>query len=172
LIGVLMALVGADPLTAEPRLTFGVPALYDGFNIAIVAMGLFGISEILRNLELREARPTIRPVVGRLLPDLNDMKQSAGAIARGSMLGSILGVLPGNGVILAPFASYAMEKRLAKDPSRFGKGAIQGVAGPESANNSAAQSAFIPLLTLGLPATATMALLGGATTLHGVSPSP
>ena len=172
LIGVLMALVGADPLTAEPRLTFGVPALYDGFNIAIVAMGLFGISEILRNLELREARPTIRPVVGRLLPDLNDMKQSAGAIARGSMLGSILGVLPGNGVILAPFASYAMEKRLAKDPSRFGKGAIEGVAGPEAANNSGAQSAFIPLLTLGLPATATMALMGGAMTLHGVLPGP
>ena len=172
IIGVTMALVGADPLTAQARLTFGIPVLYDGFDIGIVAMGLFGITEILRNLELREGRPTVRALVGRLLPDWQDMRQSAGPIARGSVLGSILGVLPGNGVILAPFTSYAMEKRIAKDPSRFGHGAIEGVAGPESANNSAAQSAFIPLLTLGLPATATMALMGGAMTLHGVSPSP
>ncbi|HTM77837.1 MAG TPA: tripartite tricarboxylate transporter permease, partial [Devosia sp.] len=171
-IGVAMALVGADPLTAQARLTFGSPVLYDGFDIGIVAMGLFGITEILRNLELRETRPTVKPVVGRLLPDLQDMRQCAGPIARGSLLGSLLGVLPGNGVILAPFASYAMEKRLAKDPSRFGKGAIEGVAGPEAANNSGAQSAFIPLLTLGLPATATMALMGGAMTLHGVLPGP
>jgi len=172
LIGVVMALVGADPLTAQARLTFGSPVLYDGFDMGIVAMGLFGITEILRNLELREGRPVVRTKVGQLWPNLHDMRQSAGSIARGSVVGSILGILPGNGVILAPFASYAMEKRLASDPSRFGKGAIQGVAGPESANNSAAQSAFIPLLTLGLPATATMALLGGAMTLHGVSPSP
>jgi len=171
-LGVVMALVGADPLTAQARLTFGSPVLYDGFDIAIVAMGLFGITEILRNLELREARPAIKSRVGRLLPDWQDMRQSAGPIARGSVLGSLLGVLPGNGVILAPFASYAMEKRIAKDPSRFGHGAIEGVAGPEAANNSGAQSAFIPLLTLGLPATATMALMGGAMTLHGVLPSP
>jgi putative tricarboxylic transport membrane protein len=171
-LGVVMALVGADPLTAQARLTFGSPVLYDGFDIAIVAMGLFGITEILRNLELREARPAIKSRVGRLLPDWRDMRQSAGPIARGSVLGSLLGVLPGNGVILAPFASYAMEKRIAKDPSRFGHGAIEGVAGPEAANNSGAQSAFIPLLTLGLPATATMALMGGAMTLHGVLPSP
>jgi putative tricarboxylic transport membrane protein len=172
ILGVVMALSGADPLTAQPRLTLGTPVLYDGFDIAIVAMGLFGIAEILRNLELREARPAVKPVVGRLLPDWADLRQCAGAIARGSFLGSMLGVLPGNGVILAPFASYAMEKRLAKDPSRFGKGAIEGVAGPEAANNSGAQSAFIPLLTLGLPATATMALMGGAMTLHGVLPGP
>jgi putative tricarboxylic transport membrane protein len=171
-IGVVMALVGADPLTAQARLTFGSPVLYDGFDIAIVAMGLFGITEILRNLELREGRPTVKSRVGRLLPDWHDMRQAAGPIARGSVLGSLLGVLPGNGVILAPFASYAMEKRLARDPSRFGNGAIEGVAGPEAANNSGAQSAFIPLLTLGLPATATMALMGGAMTLHGVLPSP
>jgi putative tricarboxylic transport membrane protein len=172
IVGVVMALVGADPLTAQARLTFGIPVLYDGFDISIVAMGLFGITEILRNLELRETRPTVKPVVGRLLPDWRDIRQSAGPIARGSVLGSILGVLPGNGVILAPFASYALEKRIAKDPSRFGNGAIEGVAGPEAANNSGAQSAFIPLLTLGLPATATMALMGGAMTLHGVLPSP
>ena len=170
--GVVLALVGADPLTAVPRLTLGLPVLYDGISIAIIAMGLFGIAEILRNLEMREARPEVKAVVGRLLPDWNDVKQSAGAIGRGSLLGSLLGVLPGNGVILAPFASYALEKRLAKVPSRFGKGAIEGVAGPEAANNSGAQSAFIPLLTLGLPATATMALLGGAMTLHGMTPGP
>jgi putative tricarboxylic transport membrane protein len=172
IIGVVLALVGADPLTAEPRLTFNNPVLYDGISIAIIAMGLFGIAEILRNLEMREARPEVKAVVGRLLPDWNDIRQSAGPIGRGSLLGSLLGVLPGNGVILAPFASYALEKRLAKDPSRFGKGAIEGVAGPEAANNSGAQSAFIPLLTLGLPATATMALMGGAMTLHGVLPGP
>lgn len=172
IIGIIMSLVGADPINGLPRMTFNLSALYDGFSVAIVAMGLFGIAEILRNLELNEGRPTVKPVVGRLLPDWNDMKQSAGPIARGSLLGSMLGILPGNGVILAPFASYALEKRLAKDPSRFGKGAIEGVAGPESANNSGAQSAFIPLLTLGLPATASMALMGGAMTLHGVSPGP
>jgi putative tricarboxylic transport membrane protein len=171
-IGATMALVGADPLTAEPRLTFGMPVLYDGISIAIVAMGLFGIADILRNLESRGARATVVPVIGGLLPDGKDFRQSAGPIARGSLLGSILGVLPGNGVILAPFASYALEKRLARDPSRFGKGAIEGVAGPESANNSAAQTAFVPLLTLGLPATATMALMAGAMALHGVLPGP
>lgn len=172
IIGVTMALVGADPLTAEPRLTFGLQTLYDRFNLGIVAMGLFGIAEILRNLELQHARPAITPVVGKLLPDRKDFRQSAGAIGRGSVLGAILGILPGNGVILSSFASYAIEKHLAKDPSRFGEGAIEGVAGPESANNAGAQTAFVPLLTMGLPATATMALMAGAMTLHGVLPGP
>ncbi len=171
-LGVLMSTVGFDGVTGQSRLTFGVPALANGLDMAIVAMGLFGIAEILRNVELRENRPVVEAQVGRLLPDRTDMRQSAAPIARGSILGSILGVLPGNGAILAPFASYALEKRVARDPSRFGKGAIEGVAGPESANNSAAQSAFIPLLTLGLPATASMALMGGAMTLHGVLPGP
>jgi len=171
-IGVTMALVGADPLTAEPRLTFGLQTLYDRFDLGIVAMGLFGIAEILRNLELQHKRPAITPVVGKLLPDRKDFRQSAGAIGRGSVLGAILGILPGNGVILSSFASYALEKRIAKDPSRFGKGAIEGVAGPESANNAGAQTAFVPLLTMGLPATATMALMAGAMTLHGVLPGP
>lgn len=171
-IGVTMALVGADPLTAEPRLTFGLQTLYDRFDLGIVAMGLFGIAEILRNLELQHKRPAITPVVGKLLPDRKDFRQSAGAIGRGSVLGAILGILPGNGVILSSFASYALEKRIAKDPSRFGKGAIEGVAGPEAANNAGAQTAFVPLLTMGLPATATMALMAGAMTLHGVLPGP
>ena len=172
IIGVTMALVGADKLTAEPRLTFGIDVLYDGFNIAIVAMGLFGIAEILRNLENPQHRPFAGDVVGSLLPDRKDMKDSAGAIGRGSILGAILGIIPGNGATLSSFASYFVEKRISKHPERFGKGAIQGVAGPESANNAAAQTTFVPLLTLGLPSTATMALVGGAMVLHGVVPGP
>lgn len=171
-VGVIMAMVGADEITAEARLTFGSDVLYDGFGIAIVAMGLFGIAEILRNLENPEHRPFAGDVVGRLLPDRKDMKESAGAIGRGSVLGSILGIIPGNGATLASFASYVIEKRVARHPEKFGKGAIQGVAGPESANNAAAQTTFVPLLTLGLPSTATMALVGGAMTLHGVVPGP
>ncbi|MEJ8573999.1 tripartite tricarboxylate transporter permease [Microbaculum marinum] len=172
LIGVTMAMVGADQITAEPRLTFGSQDLYDGFGIAILAMGLFGIAEILRNLENPERRPFAGDVVGGLLPDRKDMRESAGAIARGSLLGAIVGIIPGNGATLSSFASYVLEKRVSSHPERFGKGAIQGVAGPESANNAAAQTTFVPLLTLGLPSTATMALVGGAMTLHGVVPGP
>ena len=172
IIGVVMALIGADQITAEPRLTFGTEILYDGFNVAIVSMGLFGIAEILRNLETPEMKPFVGKVTGSLLPDRKDIKQSAGSIARGSVLGSIIGIIPGNGATLSSFVSYALEKALSKRPERFGKGAIEGVAGPESANNAAAQTTFIPLLTLGLPSTAVMALVGGAMTLHGVVPGP
>jgi putative tricarboxylic transport membrane protein len=146
--------------------------LYDGFDIAVVAMGLFGIAEIMRNLEYPERRPFAGDIIGRLLPDWSDMKESAGAVGRGSLLGTIVGIIPGNGATLSSFASYVMEKRIARHPERFGHGAIQGVAGPESANNAAAQTTFVPLLTLGLPSTATMALIGGAMTLHGVIPGP
>ncbi len=172
LVGVAMALVGADPLTGEPRLTLGSDMLYDGFDVAVVAMGLFGIAEILRNLDDPEARPFAGNVVGSLLPDREDLRASAGPIARGSLLGSIIGIIPGNGATLSSFASYVMEKRLSRTPERFGKGAIEGVAGPEAANNAAAQTTFVPLLTLGLPSTAVMALVGGAMTLHGVVPGP
>lgn len=172
IIGIVMALIGADQITAEPRLTFGLQILYDGFDIAIVSMGLFGIAEILRNLEFPEQKPFVGTVTGSLLPDRDDIKQSAGSIARGSVLGSIIGIIPGNGATLSSFVSYALEKALSKRPERFGKGAIEGVAGPESANNAAAQTTFIPLLTLGLPSTAVMALVGGAMTLHGVVPGP
>jgi putative tricarboxylic transport membrane protein len=171
-IGVIMALVGADQVTGEARLTFGSQVLYDGFDIAVVAMGLFGIAEILRNLETPERRPFVGDVIGGLLPDRKDMRASAGAIARGSLLGSIVGIIPGNGATLSSFASYVLEKKIARNPQEFGKGAIQGVAGPESANNAAAQTTFVPLLTLGLPSTATMALVGGAMTLHGIIPGP
>ena len=172
LIGVTMALVGADQITGAPRLTFGSPFLYDGFDVAVVAMGLFGIAEIFRNLETRERQPFVTGSVGGLLPNRQDMKESAGAITRGSLLGALIGIIPGNGATLSTFASYVLERRVSKRPETFGKGAIQGVAGPESANNAAAQTTFIPLLTLGLPSTATMALVGGAMTLHGVVPGP
>lgn len=172
ILGILLAMVGAEERTGIARMTFGIPELYDGLSVAIVAMGLFGIAEVLRNLDHTEARSATRPTVGRLLPDWADLRQSAPAIGRGSLLGAILGIVPGNGVILASFASYALEKKVAKHPERFGKGAIEGVAGPESANNSAAQTAFIPLLTLGLPSTATMALVAGAMILHGILPGP
>jgi putative tricarboxylic transport membrane protein len=171
-LGVLMALVGADMVTAQARLTFGVPQLYDGFDVAIIAMGLFGIAEVLRNLELGKHRPIAEATIGRLLPGLAELRQSAGAITRGSLIGTVLGVLPGNGAILAPFAAYSLEKGIAKQPERLGKGAIEGVAAPEAANNGAAQTTFIPLLTLGIPSTAAMALMGGAMTLHGILPGP
>lgn len=170
--GVMMALVGADQVTGEPRLTFGSDLLYNGFDIAIVSMGLFGIAEILRNLEARERRPVVSNVIGSLLPNRKDIGEASGSIARGSLLGALIGIIPGNGATLSTFASYALEKRVSRHPERFGKGAIQGVAGPESANNAAAQTTFVPLLTLGLPSTATMALVGGAMTLHGVIPGP
>jgi putative tricarboxylic transport membrane protein len=172
ILGVMLSLVGADMVTAQGRLTFGIPQLYDGFDVAIIAMGVFGIAEVLRNLELGSMRPQSEAKVGRLLPDWDDIKRCTGAITRGSLLGSILGVLPGNGAILAPFAAYSLEKGIAKQPERFGKGAIEGVASPESANNAAAQTTFIPLLTLGIPSTAAMALMGGAMTLHGILPGP
>ena len=171
-LGVLMALAGADMVTAQARLTFGLPQLYDGFDVAILAMGLFGIAEVLRNLDQTERRPSVRTTVGRLLPGRAELRQAAPAMIRGSLLGTMLGVLPGNGAVLAPFAAYSLEKSVAKEPERFGKGAIEGVASPEAANNAAAQTTFIPLLTLGIPSTAAMALMDGAMTLHGILPGP
>ncbi len=135
-------------------------------------MGLFGFAEILRNLESPETRDVVRGKIGRLLPSLADLKQSFLPVLRGTGVGAVLGILPGNGAVLGPFASYTMEKKLAKDPSRFGRGAIEGVAGPEAANNAGAQTAFIPLLTLGIPPNAVMALMVGAMTIHGIIPGP
>ena len=170
--GLLLATVGTDLETGEERLTLGFSALSDGIDFAVLAMGVFGIAEILRNLENPEARGVVNAAIGRLLPSKDDLKRSFGPILRGTGLGAILGILPGNGAVLAPFASYTLEKKLAADRSRFGKGAIEGVAGPESANNAGAQTAFIPLLTLGIPPNAVMALMVGAMTIHGVIPGP
>jgi putative tricarboxylic transport membrane protein len=135
-------------------------------------MGVFGFAEVLRNLENPEARDVVKAKIGRLLPDWGEIKQSINPVLRGTFIGGILGILPGNGAVLGPFASYTIEKKLAKDPSRFGRGAIEGVAGPESANNAGAQTAFIPLLTLGIPPNAVMALMVGAMTIHGIIPGP
>ncbi len=170
--GVLLATVGTDLETGEERLTLGLDDLSDGIDFAVLAMGVFGISEVMRNLDAPETRDVVRAAIGRLLPSRADFRQSLWPIVRGTGLGSILGILPGNGAVLAPFASYTLEKKLAADPSRFGRGAIEGVAGPESANNAGAQTAFIPLLTLGIPPNAVMALMVGAMTIHGVIPGP
>jgi putative tricarboxylic transport membrane protein len=171
-LGLLLATVGTDLETGVERLTFEQADLADGIDFAVLAMGVFGFAEILRNLENPE-RQSARPTsIGRLLPSARDLRQVVAPIARGTGLGAVLGILPGNGAVLAPFAAYALEKKLAKDPTRFGRGAIEGVAGPESANNAGAQTAFIPLLALGIPPNAVMALMVGAMTIHGIIPGP
>ena len=171
-LGLLLATVGTDLETGQERVTLGIQQLSDGIDFAPLAMGIFGFAEIIRNLEEPEARDVVRGKIGNLLPSWEDMKQSMKPILRGTFIGGILGILPGNGAVLGPFASYTIEKKFAKDPSRFGKGAIEGVAGPESANNAGAQTAFIPLLTLGIPPNAVMALMVGAMTIHGIIPGP
>jgi putative tricarboxylic transport membrane protein len=172
MLGLLLSTVGTDLETGQERMTFGFPPLSDGIDFAVLAMGVFGFAEVLRNLENPETRDVVRTKIGRLLPDWNDIKQCINPVLRGTSVGAILGILPGNGAVLGPFASYTIEKKIAKDPSRFGKGAIEGVAGPESANNAGAQTAFIPLLTLGIPPNAVMALMVGAMTIHGIIPGP
>jgi putative tricarboxylic transport membrane protein len=172
ILGLLLATVGTDLETGEERLTFGVQRMSDGIDFAVLAMGLFGFAEVLRTLEAPETRDVVKRAIGRLLPSREDFRQSLAPIMRGTGLGAVLGILPGNGAVLGPFASYTVEKKIAKDPSRFGRGAIEGVAGPESANNAGAQTAFIPLLTLGIPPNAVMALMVGAMTIHGIIPGP
>ncbi|MCX7325422.1 MAG: tripartite tricarboxylate transporter permease, partial [Hyphomicrobiales bacterium] len=159
MLGLLLSTIGTDLETGQERMTFGFAPLSDGLDFAVLAMGIFGFAEVIKNLENPETRDVVNQKVGRLLPNREEMRQSAAPIARGTLLGSILGILPGNGAVLGPFASYTLEKKLAKDPSRFGRGAIEGVAGPESANNAGAQTSFIPLLTLGIPPNAVMALM-------------
>jgi putative tricarboxylic transport membrane protein len=171
-VGLLLSTIGTDLETGQERLTFGLDGLSDGVDFAVLAMGVFGIAEILRNLENPEARGVVKRKIGRLLPSRAHLRKCAWPVARATAIGSALGIIPGNGAVLAPFASYTVEKRLAKDPRRFGNGAIEGVAGPEAANNAGAQTAFIPLLSLGIPPNAVMALMVGAMTIHGVIPGP
>ncbi|MGE5257026.1 MAG: tripartite tricarboxylate transporter permease [Hyphomicrobiales bacterium] len=170
--GVIVGCVGMDTVSGSTRFTFGVTELMDGVGLVPLVMGLFGISEILLNLEQKIDRDIFKTKVKGLLPTMQDWIQAKWAILRGTVLGFILGILPGGGAVLSSFVAYAVEKRFSKHPERFGTGAIEGVAAPESANNAAAQSAFIPLLTLGLPANVVMALLLGALILHGVTPGP
>ena len=172
MVGLLLSTVGTDLETGQERMTFGFPPLSDGVDFAVLAMGIFGFAEVIRNLENPETRDVVKGTIGKLLPSMAEMKQAIWPIMRGTGLGSILGILPGNGAVLGPFAAYTLEKKIAKDPSRFGKGALEGVAGPEAANNAGAQTAFIPLLTLGIPPNAVMALMVGAMTIHGIIPGP
>jgi len=172
LLGLLFGTVGADLNTGVERYTLGIPKLIDGIDFVIMSMGLFAVAEIVGNLEKSEKRSVLQEKLGRILPSLDDIKRSAWPIIRGTGLGSVLGILPGGGAVLSSFASYAIEKKLAADPSRFGKGAIEGVAGPESANNAGAQTSFIPLLTLGIPSNPVMALMIGAMMIQGITPGP
>ena len=173
LAGLLMSMVGSDIETGAGRMTFDWPELSDGIGFANVAMGVFGFAEIIRNLEVsKESRDIVQSKIKGLMPTKKDLKDSSGAIARGTLIGSILGILPGGGAVVASFAAYTVEKRISKHPERFGKGAIEGVAAPEAANNAAAQTSFIPLLTLGIPPNAVMALMVGAMTIHGIVPGP
>jgi putative tricarboxylic transport membrane protein len=172
LVGILLSTVGTDLESGEERLTFGWSEIADGIDVAVIAMGLFGFAEILRNLESKQTRDVVKAKIGNLLPNRQDLGQSAKPIARGTFLGGLLGLLPGNGAVLGPFASYTLEKKLAKDSSRFGKGAIEGVAGPEAANNAAATGVLVPLLTLGIPTSATAAILLGAFQNYGLQPGP
>jgi putative tricarboxylic transport membrane protein len=171
LLGLFLSGVGTDPNSGEQRFTLGIHLLSDGIGFVPVALGLFGLTEIILNLEGKlSRRDAIK--VGRLLPTAAEAKAATPAVLRGTLIGSILGVLPGGGALLASFVSYSVEKNLAKDPARFGNGAIEGVAAPESANNAGAQVSFIPMLTLGIPANAVMALMIGALTIQGVTPGP
>lgn len=172
IVGLLLACIGTDPEFGNQRLTFGSESLLSGLDFAVIAMGLFGVGEVLSSLEEEEETSLVTDKIDQIWPSKKDLADSAGPIARGSVLGFLVGLLPGGGAVIASLLSYATEKRISKHPEEFGKGAIEGVAGPESANNAAAGAAFIPLLTLGLPSNAVMALIFGALMIHGVTPGP
>lgn len=171
-LGLLLATVGRDSFSGAGRFTFESLQLADGIDFVVIAMGLFGVGEILYNLEQRHRMPHAPAKVANVWPSRRDLRQSSGAIGRGSLIGFFLGVLPGGGATISSLVAYATEKRRAKRPERFGRGAVEGVAAPETANNAAATSSFIPLLTIGIPANASMAMLFGALLILGISPGP
>ena len=171
-LGLLLGLVGTDIYSGTPRFNLGIREYSDGLNFVAVAVGVFGVAEILRNLEDEKTRTAIITKVSGLMPTRDDVRRMTAPILRGTAIGSALGILPGGGAILAAFASYTVEKRLARNPGEFGRGAIEGVAGPESANNAGAQTSFIPMLTLGIPANPVMALMIGAMIIQGIVPGP
>jgi TctA family transporter len=171
-LGLLLSMVGTDLSSGAIRFTFGVNELTDRLDFVPLAMGVFAVAEVVRNLENPEARQTISTRFRDLWPTKDDFHRSWPAVVRGSALGSLLGLLPGGGAMLSSFAAYSIEKRLSKEPERFGQGAVEGVAAPESANNAGAQTSFVPLLTLGIPGNATIALMAGAMMVHGVQPGP
>ncbi|MBK1866335.1 tripartite tricarboxylate transporter permease [Aestuariivirga sp. YIM B02566] len=171
-LGLLLGLVGTDVISGAPRFNLGIREYADGLNFVAVAVGVFGIAEILRNLENEHDRSVLIKKVHGLMPTREDFRRMAAPILRGTALGSVLGILPGAGAILGSFASYTVEKRMSAHPEEFGKGAIEGVAGPESANNAGAQTSFIPMLTLGIPTNPVMALMAGAMIIQGIVPGP
>lgn len=172
MVGILLGTVGVDINSGVERFTFGIPNLYDGISFVIIAVGMFGLSEIIYNiLHTKEVKVT-KPNLKELYPSKQDLKTAFPPIVRGSLLGSFLGMLPGAGSVISSFASYTMEKNISKAPERFGKGAIEGVAGPESANNAGAQTGFIPMLSLGIPTTPVMALMMAALLIHDIQPGP
>ena len=171
-LGLLIGVVGVDVNSGMARYSFGIPELVDGIGFTVVAVGLFAVAEIVVNLESREPREVYAGKVTGLMPTAADIKDAAWPTVRGTAIGSFFGVLPGTGPALSSFATYMLEKKIAKDPSRFGQGAIEGVAAPEAANNAAAQTAFIPMLTLGIPASATMAVMLSALTMQGIATGP
>jgi putative tricarboxylic transport membrane protein len=172
LVGIILGSIGLDLISGFPRFTFGINELTDGVGIVPLVMGLFGISEILENLEGTLEQEVFKTRIKNLWPSLKDWMESKWAIVRGSVIGFLLGILPGGGAVVSTFVSYAVEKRVSKHPEKFGKGAIEGVAGPESANNAAAGSSLIPLLSLGIPPNPIMAIFFSALIIHGIQPGP
>ena len=171
-LGLLLGTVGLDPIMGTPRFTYGIFKLSEGFEFTLVAMGLFGIGEVLANYE-QELRPEVlRTTIAGLLGTREDWRAAAAPLARGSLLGFLIGVLPGGGATVSSFITYAVEKRLSRHPERFGRGAVEGVAAPEAANNAAATSSFVPLLTLGIPGNASIALIFAALLIQGIRPGP
>jgi TctA family transporter len=171
-IGLLLGIVGTDVNSGTERFSFGVMQLADGINFVVVAMGVFGLGEIVANLETESSRDLLVKKVTGLMLSWSEIKGILAPVARGTAIGSILGILPGGGAMLSSFAAYALEKKVSKNAANFGKGAIEGVAAPESANNAGAQSSFIPMLTLGIPSNPVMALMIGAMIIHGIQPGP
>ena len=172
LLGLVLGLVGTDVNSGVARYSFNIPELTDGINFVAVAMGIFGFAEIIANVEQREHRETFTNKVTHLFPSREDFRRLLPAALRGTALGTALGILPGGGATLSAFASYTLEKKLSKRNAEFGHGAIEGVAGPEAANNAGAQTSFVPLLTLGIPSNVVMALMVGAMTIHNIQPGP
>ena len=171
-LGLLLGIVGTDVNTGNLRYTFGIDILFDGINFVPIAMGVFGLNEIMANLTNKQRRDLLSSKVTGLMPTRKDLRDAFPAMLRGTTLGSVLGILPGGGAVLASFSAYTLEKRISKTPEKFGTGMIQGVAAPESANNAAAQTSFIPMLTLGIPSNAVMAMMVGGMMIHGIVPGP
>jgi TctA family transporter len=172
LLGLLLGMIGTDVTSGTQRFVFGVPELADGIGFVSLAMGLFGICDIINSLEKRDKRDILKGKLTGFWLSLRELRQTAPAVLRGTLCGSLLGILPGGGAILASFTAYMLEKKSARDPESFGKGNIRGVAAPEAANNAAAQTSFVPLLTLGIPPNVVLAMMAGAMMIHGIQPGP